>query len=116
MKKLVSLLKGNETEFENVPGAQGDLAIFSRNLSGLSTTIGSGFKHLKKATIDWELKYDEVVYVISGEMFIIEGDRKMEAKEGDLYFLNEGAKVTYGTDSEVRFLYSLYPINWREIN
>ncbi|RNB89458.1 DUF861 domain-containing protein [Brevibacillus fluminis] len=114
MEKLVALLKGNETTFEDVPGAHGDVAIFSRNLTGLSSTIGAGFKHLKKATIDWQLRYDEVVYVVSGNMFIMEDGNKIEAKEGDLYFLKKGACVTYGTDTEVKFFYSLYPINWRE--
>lgn len=115
MDKSVILLNDDETKYEEVPGAQGNLAIFSRNLNGLSTTIGSGFKHLNKATFNWELKYDESIYVVSGDMFIIEDNQKIHAKEGDILFLKEGAKVTYGTDNKVKFFYSVYPINWREI-
>ncbi|WP_318508699.1 cupin domain-containing protein [Bacillus sp. T3] len=115
MGKFVTLLKESEAKYEEVPGALGDLAIFSRNLNGLSSTIGCGFKHLKKARFDWELKYDEAIYVVFGDMFIIEDGNKIEAKEGDLYFLREGAKVNYGTDNEVKFFYSVYPINWRDI-
>ncbi|MFS0599266.1 hypothetical protein AB1L16_21400 [Peribacillus frigoritolerans] len=68
-----------------------------------------------QGAFEWQVLYDEVVYVMSGELYIDENGIRQTGAIGDVFFLKEGANIIYGTDSQPGFLYSIYPANWREI-
>jgi ethanolamine utilization protein EutQ (cupin superfamily) len=68
-----------------------------------------------QGAFEWQVLYDEVVYVMSSELYIEENGIRQTGAIRDVFFLKEGAKIIYGTDSQTEFFYSLYPANWREI-
>jgi ethanolamine utilization protein EutQ (cupin superfamily) len=114
MGKLVSVVKASDINYVNIEEAVGEaaeLAVIQPKLP----SMGAGFAKFSKSTYDWQIKYDEIIYVISGSMFIMEDGEKIEAKQGDVYFMKEGADITYGTDDEVVLFYTLFPVNWREV-
>lgn len=111
---LVTLIKENERNLIPMEGVIGEAASISRDIHHLSDTMGGGFAHLKKATLDWQIKYDEIIYVVSGSMYILENGNRKDATQGDVYFMKNGVDITYGTDDEVVFFYTIYPGNWKE--
>jgi ethanolamine utilization protein EutQ len=84
--------------------------------SPFSSSLGAGFIKLKQAgSFAWQVEYNEVLIVLSGELYIQEGNVKRYGKKGDVFFLKDGAEIIYGTDTETELFYSLYPAKWREI-
>lgn len=114
--ELVSYFNKNEISYDPISVQSGKAELSSVIKSPFSNTMGAGFIKLSSTSFDWQVKYDEVICVTSGSMYIVENEQKITANKGDIYFLKEGAKVTYGTDQDVEFFYSLYPANWRELN
>ncbi|MFB5193374.1 cupin domain-containing protein [Neobacillus sp. KR4-4] len=114
VKSLVTLLKADEIEFSPL-GLDAEVQEMALAVNPLSTTMGGGICRMKECNFDWQIKYDEVIFVQSGSMYIGHNGEKIEAKQGDIYFMKEGAVITYGTDEEVEFVFSTYPVNWKEV-
>ncbi|MCY0888271.1 MAG: cupin domain-containing protein [Alicyclobacillaceae bacterium] len=114
MEHLVHIIHGNDIQFEDM-GVDGDLAEIASPIHKLSKTMGGGICRMKKSAFEWQLHYDEAIYVISGNMYIGYEGEKIQAVAGDIYFMKDGAKITYGTDEEVEFFFSMYPVNWKEL-
>lgn len=114
VKSLVTLIKADEIEYSSL-GINAEVQEIALAVNPLSTTMGGGICRMKKCNFDWQIKYDEVIFVQSGSMYIGHNGEKIEAKQGDIYFMKEGAVITYGTDEEVEFVFSTYPVNWKEV-
>jgi ethanolamine utilization protein EutQ len=85
--------------------------------SPLSDSMGAGFITLEVAGFfEWQVLYDEILYVVSGTLIITQDNKVQKGEKGDIFFLKNGAKITYGTESSTEFFYSIYPANWREIH
>lgn len=115
MENLVTLIRSQDVNFKPLDGIEGEAAWISNEITSLSQTMGGGFCKLQKATLKWQIKYDEILYVVSGSMFIEENGQQIRAEAGDVYFMKDGADIVYGTDDEAVFFYTLYPVNWREL-
>lgn len=75
--------------------------------------MGAGFMAWKAAdSFAWELTYDEVDYVLEGELHVTIDGRVVEAKAGDVVFIPKGSRITFGTPSSVRVFYVTHPANW----
>ncbi|NSL51846.1 cupin domain-containing protein [Calidifontibacillus erzurumensis] len=111
---LVTLIKGEQIEYSPL-GIECQNGKIAPVLNKISTNMGGGICRMKKCNFDWQIKYDEMIYVSKGSMYITHHGEKIEAKQGDIYFMKNGAEITYGTDEEVEFYFTLYPVNWREL-
>ncbi|OPX09496.1 hypothetical protein [Mycobacterium sp. AT1] len=64
----------------------------------------------------WTLAYEESLYVISGEAWIVELAGEDEctstASVGDLLVITRGATVRYGGMEGTQLLLSIAPVNW----
>ena len=76
--------------------------------------MGAGFMEWENSFFPWKPKYDEVDYVIEGELHIRCGDETTVGKAGDVIFIPRGSNIEFGTPSRVRFFYVAYPANWAE--
>lgn len=75
--------------------------------------MGAGFMAWKAAdSFAWELTYDEVDYVLEGELHVTIDGRVVEARPGDVVFIPKGSKIVFGTPSSVRLFYVTHPANW----
>ena len=113
-ESLVTLVKGSEIEYSPL-GIEAEVQEIAPVINPISTTLGGGICRMKECNFDWQIKYDEMIYVSKGSMYITHNGEKIEAKQGDIYFMKDGAEITYGTDEEVEFYFTLYPVNWREL-
>ena len=78
------------------------------------SSMAAGFMRWKKCFFPWTLTYDEVDYVIEGELHIRCGGETVVGKAGDVIFIPRNTTIEFGTTSEVHFLYVAYPANWQD--
>ena len=84
--------------------------------SGL-TELSAGFVTFPEggATDPWTLPYEEVFYVIEGELTLHLDGRPTVAAAGEVVTLEKGATVVYEGAPGTRAFFSLVPANWLEI-
>ncbi len=74
--------------------------------------MAAGFMTLHKGQFPWTLTYDEIEFVIEGELHIITGDGVTVGLPGDVIFIPKGSKIQFATPGWAKFLYITYPAEW----
>ena len=74
--------------------------------------MAAGVMSLREGSFPWTLDYDEVEYVIEGELHITTADQQIVGRPGDVIAVPRGSSITFGTPSWTRFLYVTYPADW----
>ena len=74
--------------------------------------MATGVMSLRQGSFPWTLDYDEVEYVIEGELHITTADQLVVGRPGDVIAVPKGSSITFGTPSSARFLYVTYPADW----
>ena len=74
--------------------------------------MAAGVLSLREGSFPWTLDYDEVEYVIEGELHITTADQQVVGRPGDVIAVPKGSSITFGTPSWARFLYVTYPADW----
>ena len=74
--------------------------------------MAAGVMSLRQGSFPWTLDYDEVEYVIEGELHITTADQLVVGRPGDVIAVPKGSSITFGTPSWARFLYVTYPADW----
>lgn len=74
--------------------------------------IGAGFMRFENGSFPWTLNYDEVEYVIGGELEIRVGDESFIGRAGDVIFVPRGTSILFCTRTFAHFLYVTFPANW----
>lgn len=73
--------------------------------------LAGGFARFSDARIPWQVKYDELILVLSGEMAVETPQGRLEAAAMDTIWLPAGTEVTYISKDALVF-YSLQPASW----
>jgi ethanolamine utilization protein EutQ len=94
-------------------GKAGDV-VYTKDLFSLeeSPRLGTGIMEMKDTTFDWTLDYDEVDYIIEGQLDIIIDGRKISAKQGEVILIPKGSKIQFSVTGHARFLYVTFPADW----
>ncbi len=74
--------------------------------------VAAGFMSLHKGSFPWTLTYDEVQFVIEGELHLITDKGTKIGKPGDVLFVPKGTSLTFSTPQWAKFLYVTYPAEW----
>ena len=109
MATFLQLIKATElSEYVDLaPGVE-----VSRSISdGALTDFGGGhFRWIEDAEIHGELNYDEVVYVLEGQLELETQDGgAMVGGPGDTFVLKNGASATYRAKVGTSVFYVLHP-------
>lgn len=104
-----------ESDFVRMEGAVGIDAARALTSAGI-TRLGGGFMRLADGgeLRDWTLPYDEVMFVLEGELLLSEGGKEHHIPKGEGVLLRHGATVSYRSTVSTEVLYVLYPVNWHE--
>jgi ethanolamine utilization protein EutQ (cupin superfamily) len=84
---------------------------------GLLGTYAMDFETTGEAA-PWTLAYEESVYVVRGEAWVVELDADggevctERATAGELIAIRRGTTVRYGGETNTRLLLSIAPVNW----
>lgn len=74
--------------------------------------MAAGVMSLREGTFPWTLDYDEIEYVLEGELQITSDEQRVVGRPGDVIAIPRGSSITFGTPSWARFLYVTYPADW----
>ena len=79
-----------------------------------TTQLGGGYMRFKSDAefADWTLKYDEVLFVKSGELEVISNSSRVQARAGEAVLIPNGAKVTYRGRAGTVGFFVLWPFDW----
>ena len=111
----VLLLKEGDTpyaELDGVPGMELGRVI----TTPATTSLGGGFSRFTGEAVlaDWTLRYDEVFYVIEGELVIESGQETVRGGPGEVILIPAGTTVTYRAGSGTKAFFVLHPRDWAE--
>jgi ethanolamine utilization protein EutQ len=70
----------------------------------------------KEDSFPWKLTYEEIDYVIEGELAITINGKTYNGQPGDVFYIPKGSDIVFGTPSSVKIMYVTYPANWAEQN
>ncbi len=74
--------------------------------------MAAGFMSLHKGSFPWTLTYDEIEFVIEGELHITTEKGTVVGKPGDVIYIPKGTQISFGTPQWAKFLYVTYPAEW----
>ena len=78
------------------------------------SSIAAGFMRWEKCFFPWTLTYDEIDYIVDGELHIRSEGETIIAKKGDVIFIPKNSSIEFGTPTQVCFMYVAYPANWQD--
>ncbi|HYN56684.1 MAG TPA: cupin domain-containing protein [Motilibacterales bacterium] len=74
--------------------------------------MAAGVMSLRQGSFPWTLDYDEVEYVLEGELHITTAGEVAVGRPGDVIAVPKGSSITFSTPSWAKFLYVTYPADW----
>lgn len=74
--------------------------------------IAAGFLSFHKGSFPWTLTYDEIEFVLEGEIHIGTSQGTVIGKPGDVLYIPKGTQITFGTPGWTKILYVTYPAEW----
>lgn len=89
--------------------------VYTKDLFSLeeSPRLGCGLMVMKDTTFDWILEYDEIDYIISGQLDILIDGRKISATAGEIILIPKSSKIQFSVTGDARFVYVTYPADWQ---
>ncbi len=92
-------------------GDQAKLASICSSEDG--SELGCGMAHLTNAKLDWTVKYDEVLHVVSGNITVHTPEGVFNAGPRDSIWLPKGTPLTYEAEDAL-ILFAIHPANWAD--
>ncbi len=89
--------------------------VYTRDLFTLEQAprLGAGLMEMDNTTFAWTLNYDEMDYVIEGELSILIGRERITAGPGEVIYIPKGSSIQFSVHGRARFLYFVYPADWQ---
>ena len=114
LKSAVPALR--TTEADRMDTGNPNHRVYTHDLFTLeqSPRLGAGLMEMENTTFPWSLNYDEMDYVIEGELSILIGGEKITAGPGEVLYIPKGSSIQFSVSGRARFLYFVYPANWQE--
>ena len=114
--RKVSVPALRTTEADRMDTGNPEDRVYTHDLFTLeqSPRLGAGLMEMEDTTFPWTLNYDEMDYVIEGELSILIGGEKVTAGPGEVLYIPKGSSIQFSVTGRARFLYFVYPANWQE--
>jgi len=96
------------------PGPPPDQEVRARDVvtAADGVPMAAGFLTLTRGEFPWTLTYDEIQYVVEGELHIGLPEGRVVGRPGDVIYVPRGTAITFGTPSWAKFLYVTFPADW----
>ena len=110
-----ALFKKDALEWE-AGGGEWSSVRFARPIrEKLSGEMGAGLFAIENIAYDWTVTYDEMLYVLEGELRVTVGDEAFDCEPGDFLWLPKGTALNYAADSRAVALFAVAPegaVDW----
>ena len=95
-------------------GRAGD-RVYTRDLFTIdeSPRLGAGIMEMTDTAFSWTLNYDEMDYVIEGQLDIQTDRGTVSAGPGEIIYIPKGSAIRFSVTGHARFLYFVYPADWQ---
>lgn len=112
-----ALIKGNTVTCErfNTGNPKDKVGIKEILTIKESPNMATGFMTIEDSSFDFQLKYDELDYVVDGTLEFIVNGKKYTGHAGDVFFIPMNTQVTFSSPDKCRFFFVTYPANWAEL-
>ena len=77
--------------------------------------MAAGFMTWEKGSFPWTLDYDEIDYVIEGQLEIRMGGQVVIGNPGDVIHIPRGSSISFGSPSFARVFYVTFPADWADV-
>ncbi len=77
--------------------------------------LAAGLMVIKETEFPWTLTYDEIDYIIEGELTVKINGKDIVAKAGDWMLIPAGSSIVWSAKQYAKFTYITYPANWEEL-
>ncbi|MDW5473931.1 ethanolamine utilization protein EutQ [Limosilactobacillus reuteri] len=110
----VNVPSWNVTEEDKMDTGNPADEVYTKDFFNLSESprLGAGLMVMKESTFDWKLNYDEVDYVIDGELAVIGKSGTAKAHKGQMILIPKGSQIKFSAPKYARFVYITYPADW----
>lgn len=104
----------NVTEDDKMDTGNPNDEVYTKDFFSLdeSPRLGAGLMVMKESTFDWTLNYDEVDYVIDGELQVVGKHGTATADKGQMILIPKGSQIKFSAPKYARFVYITYPADW----
>lgn len=111
----VSVAQLRTTEADRMDTGSPTDRVYTHDLFSLeqSPRLGAGLMEMEDTTFAWTLNYDEMDYVIDGELSILTGGGRVTAGPGEVIYIPKGSSIEFSVTGKARFLYFVYPADWQ---
>lgn len=75
--------------------------------------FGAGFVRMSDADIPWQIRYDEVLLVLEGQVSVVTEAQTHILNPMDTLILPKGTKLRYQAQKALLF-YAIHPANWAQ--
>lgn len=111
----IKLPELNVSEEDRLDTGNPEHKVYCKDLVSLeeSPRLGCGLMVMEDTTFDWLLEYDEVDYIIDGQLDVLIEGRKISAGPGEIIFIPKKSKIQFSVTGNARFVYVTYPADWQ---
>jgi ethanolamine utilization protein EutQ len=90
--------------------------VYTHDLFSLAQAprLGAGLMEMEHTTFPWTLHYDEMDYVLDGQLSILIAGETITAGPGEVLYLPKGSSLQFSAAARTRFLYFVTPADWKE--
>lgn len=81
-----------------------------------SPNMATGFMTIENTAFSWDLKYEELDYVIDGSLEITVNGKTYRGGPGDVFYIPRNTTVTFSAPDKAKFFFVTYPANWAELS
>ena len=78
--------------------------------AGFSRNLGAGVGVFEGCSVPWTPDYDEVLFILDGELRLRVGEKVYVAGSGDTVWIPEGTAVVYDSPGRTTFFYAVCPV------
>ncbi len=89
-----------------------DVRLLDVVTSAHGSPIAGGIMSFRQGSFPWTLDYDEIDYIIEGELHIGTPQGTVIGLPGDVLYIPKGSSITFGTPEWAKFFYVTYPAEW----
>ena len=108
-RKGVVLVRGAKMALQDFDA---DVSLVDYITSRDGASMAAGLMEIRACTFDWELKYEEVDFVLEGTLDIVVGGKTYRGYKGDCIYIPKNTKIKFSTPDRALFFYVTYPADW----
>lgn len=103
----VKLFRRDEARFTAGPNG---IAAHGLVNAGFSQRLGAGVGVFDQCSVEWTPDYDEVLFILDGELRLRVGAKTYAAAAGDVLWIPQGTTVVYEASIRTTFFYAVFPV------